>query len=57
MICMRRLDCFMTAKERFFAVYTDKIKREGADKLLDYLASPGCDFFTAPMRAVFVSIL
>ena len=50
---MRRLDCFMTAKERFFAVYTDKIKREGADKLLDYLASPGCDFFTAPASTRF----
>lgn len=43
----------MTAKERFFAVYTDKIKREGADKLLDYLASPGCDFFTAPASTRF----
>ena len=43
----------MTAKERFYALYTDKIKREGADKLLDYLASPGCDFFTAPASTRF----
>ena len=35
-------------KNRFIEIYKDKIKREGADKLLDYLCSRNCDFFTAP---------
>ena len=43
----------MTAKERFYQIYTEKIHREGSDKLLDYLASPGCDFFTAPASTRF----
>ena len=43
----------MTAKERFYSVYTEKITRDGADKLLDYLASPACDFFTAPASTRF----
>ena len=43
----------MTAKERFYEIYTQKIKREGADKLLDYLSSPACDFFTAPASTRF----
>ncbi|MBQ3066369.1 MAG: hydrolase [Clostridia bacterium] len=43
----------MTAKEHFYSIYTEQIKREGADKLLDYLASPGCDFFTAPASTRF----
>ena len=43
----------MTAKERFYSIYTEKITREGADRLLDYLASPGCDFFTAPASSRF----
>ena len=43
----------MTAKERFYSIYTEKITREGADRLLDYLASPGCDFFTAPASTRF----
>ena len=38
----------MTNKERFIDIYTTHIKREGADKLLDYLTGPGCDFFSAP---------
>ncbi|MBQ8341096.1 MAG: HD domain-containing protein [Clostridia bacterium] len=33
-------------KERFIAIYKEKIHREGADKLLAYLESS--DFFTAP---------
>lgn len=41
----------MTAKERFIEVYTTYIKREGADKLLEYLESPASDFFTAPASA------
>ena len=38
----------MTDKERFLQIYTTHIKREGADKLLDYLCSDASDFFTAP---------
>lgn len=34
-------------KNEFIRIYGEKIKREGADKLLDYLASRS-DFFTAP---------
>ena len=36
----------MTLKEKFIEVYKNKIKREGADKLLEYLISS--DFFVAP---------
>lgn len=38
----------MTKKEEFISVYTENIKRRGADKLLEYLESDKCDFFTAP---------
>ena len=41
----------MTAKERFIEIYTKYIKREGADKLLDYLQKS--DFFVAPASARF----
>ena len=34
--------------QRFIEIYKSKITREGADKLLEYLTSPSCDFFTAP---------
>ena len=34
-------------KNEFISIYNEKIKREGADKLLDYLTNR-CDFFTAP---------
>ncbi len=34
------------AKEEFIAIYKDKITRQGADKLLDWLEKS--DFFTAP---------
>ncbi len=37
----------MTAQERFLEIYKEKITREGADKLLDFLQN-GSDFFTAP---------
>lgn len=37
----------MTDKERFIQIYNDNIKREGADKLLDFLENKS-DFFTAP---------
>ena len=38
----------MTGKERFIEIYQKHIKREGADKLLEYLTSPQSDFFVAP---------
>lgn len=41
----------MDCKERFIQVFKDKIKREGADALLDYLTSKSSDFFTAPASA------
>jgi hypothetical protein len=34
------------AKDEFITIYTENIKRDGADKLLDYLTKT--DFFTAP---------
>ena len=39
----------MTARDRFINIFKTKIKREGADKLLDFLISS--DFFTAPASA------
>ena len=39
----------MTARDRFISIFKSKIKRDGADKLLDYLISS--DFFTAPASA------
>ena len=44
----------MTPKDRFIEVYTKYIKRDGADKLLDYLVNSS-DFFTAPASARFHS--
>ena len=43
----------MDNRKRFEAIYHNEIKREGADKLWDYLASPSSDFFTAPASARF----
>ncbi len=43
----------MTDKERFIDIYKKNIKREGADKLLDYLLSDASDFFTAPASTRF----
>lgn len=37
----------MTEREEFIAIFNEKIKREGADKLLDFLENKS-DFFTAP---------
>lgn len=45
----------MTSKERFIEIYKSNIKREGADKLLEYLLSASSDFFTAPASARFHS--
>ncbi len=42
-------------KQRFIDVYKENIKREGADRLLEYLLSPQSDFFTAPASARFHS--
>jgi hypothetical protein len=41
----------MNNKEKFIELYTKYIKREGADKLLDYLISS--DFFEAPASSRF----
>jgi len=35
-------------REEFLEIYNKNITREGADKLLEYLESKSCDFFTAP---------
>ena len=43
----------MTARERFIEIYKNNIKREGADKLLEYLISS--DFFVAPASSRFHS--
>ncbi len=40
-------------KERFLDIYRTNIKRDGGDKLLDYLTSKQCDFFTAPASTRF----
>ena len=45
----------MNCKERFTEIYQKHIKREGADKLLEYLLSPKSDFFKAPASARFHS--
>ena len=37
----------MTEKEEFISIFTENIKREGADKMLDFLENKS-DFFTAP---------
>ena len=38
----------MTKRDEFIEIYQKYIKREGADKLLEYLLSSGSDFFSAP---------
>jgi len=38
----------VTNKEKFIQIYNENITREGADRLLTYLCSESCDFFTAP---------
>ena len=43
----------MTNKEKFIEIFKSKIKREGADNLLDFLMSENCDFFTAPASTRF----
>ena len=43
----------MEPKDRFIELYQDKVKREGADAMLEYLLSKSSDFFTAPASARF----
>ncbi len=43
----------MDNRKRFEEIYQSEIKREGADKLWEYLVSPSSDFFTAPASARF----
>lgn len=43
----------MTSKDEFIKIYTENIKRPGADKLLEYLKSNSSDFFTAPSSTRF----
>jgi len=38
----------LSKKEEFIEIYNKYIKREGSDKLLEYLQSKSSDFFTAP---------
>ncbi len=41
----------MSYKDKFIEIYNEKVKREGAKKLLEYLSST--DFFTAPASTRF----
>ncbi len=41
----------MNARDRFIEIFKSKVKREGADKLLEFICSPSSDFFTAPASA------
>lgn len=43
----------MNYKDRFLDIYNTYIKREGADKLQEYLLSKSSDFFTAPASTRF----
>ncbi len=43
----------MNYKEEYLNIYNQYIKREGADKLLDYLLSKSSDFFIAPASTRF----
>lgn len=40
-------------KEEFVTIYRENIKRDGADKLLDYMLSDHSDFFIAPASTRF----
>lgn len=43
----------MDNRQRFEEIFHDKIKRDGADKLWEYLTSSSSDFFTSPASARF----
>ncbi len=45
----------MNARDRFIKIFKEKIKRDGADKLLEFIMSPSSDFFTAPASAKYHS--
>jgi hypothetical protein len=44
-------DTAKNLKAEFLDIYNKNIKREGADKLLEYICSEQSDFFTAPASA------
>ena len=41
----------MNVRDKFIEIFKSKIKREGADKLLEFICSTSSDFFTAPASA------
>ncbi|GAB6152885.1 hypothetical protein JCM17380_16350 [Desulfosporosinus burensis] len=43
----------ISAKDEFLNIYDEHIRREGADKLLQYLLSKSSDFFVAPASTRF----
>jgi len=43
----------MNFKDRYLEIYNTYIKREGADKLMEYMLSKSSDFFTAPASTRF----
>jgi hypothetical protein len=43
----------MNPKERYLEIFDTYIKREGSDKLLEYMLSKSSDFFTAPASTRF----
>ena len=43
----------MSGKELFIEIYQTHIRRQGAQRLLDYLQSPASDFFEAPASTRF----
>lgn len=45
----------MTSKERFLDICKREIKRDGIDKLIEFICSPQSDFFTAPASTRFHS--
>ncbi len=40
-------------KNKFIEIYKNNIKRDGSEKLLEYLQSKNCDFFSAPASTRF----
>ena len=41
----------MNVRDKFIEIFKTNIKREGADKLLEFICSSSSDFFTAPASA------
>lgn len=48
-------ESILVKKDEFIKIYTSNIKRNGAERLLDYLQSEQSDFFTAPSSSRFHS--